>query len=94
MRPFDIAKVATFSLETFYYLLSIALHTSMLIENQNYAIIMHKMFRKNTSRSLWIERAGESVQAIAAYGGGLEFYLIGTLKYLPTSGNATFHAEE
>ena len=46
MRPFDIAKGATFSLETFYYLLSIALHRSMLIENQNYAIIMHNMLRK------------------------------------------------
>jgi len=37
MRPFDIAKDPTFSLETFYYLLCISLHKVTLIDNKKNA---------------------------------------------------------
>ena len=38
MRPFDIAKGPTFSLETLYYLLCISLHKAMLMANKKNAI--------------------------------------------------------
>ena len=46
MRPFDIAKDRTFSLETFNYLLCISLHKVRLIDNKKMQEITQNVAHK------------------------------------------------
>ena len=64
MRPFDIAKDPTFSLETFYYLLCISLHKVTLIDNKKKCKQLRKMLRTKMETEVGIDRAGEPLRSL------------------------------
>lgn len=64
MRPFDIAKDPTFSLETFYYLLCISLHKVTLIHNKKNARNYAKCCAQKMETEVGINRAGEPLRSL------------------------------
>ena len=64
MRPFDIAKDRTFSLETFYYLLCISLHKVTLIDNKKNARNYAKCCAQKMEAEVGIDRAGEPLRSL------------------------------
>ena len=64
MRPFDIAKDPTFSLEAFYYLLCISLHKVTLVDNKKKICKqLRKMLRTKMETEVGIDRAGEPLRS-------------------------------